>query len=160
MSNEKWNSGYVRCLGMMVSGDTMDVRDAHGVPVKDDTFLIFFNAFHEEMGFVLAGKQDVSWELLLNTEDESGFSKEKPTLASGENLVLCPRSMCVLRLLQGTQEDAYSVSWNQQQKHEPTAPPTPHHPQRTFRDATGKTKAPAPETEQHPKKERKRKHHD
>ena len=143
MTEENWNSGFALCLGMMVSGDTMDVRDVHGEAVKDDTFLLLFNAFHEPMTFVLAGKQDVSWQVVIDTEAESGFLEDGPTHSSNDELELCPRSMCVLRLVKGTQEEAYSVAWKQQQKAAPSAPPTPHHPQRTFRDATTVTKTTA-----------------
>ena len=32
MSAENWTSGAHRVLGVILSGDTMDVRDAHGEP--------------------------------------------------------------------------------------------------------------------------------
>ena len=70
--------------------------------------------------------------------------------------------MCVLRLVKGTQEEAYSVAYKQQQKAAPSAPPTPHHPQRTFRDATTVTKAPAEpakKAEEHHEKEPHRRKH-
>ena len=44
MNDEEWNSSFVRCLGMLLSGKTMDVRDEHGEPIVDDTFLMLFNA--------------------------------------------------------------------------------------------------------------------
>lgn len=136
MSAENWNSGVHRVLGVMFSGDTMDVRDRHGAPLKDDTFLLLFNAHHEEVTFTLAGKRDVSWELLLNTELESGFLDDPTTHTSGEELIVAERSMCVLRLVKGSQEDARNASWKHLQKAEPAEPPRPPAPPRTFRDAT------------------------
>ena len=159
MTEENWHSGFALCLGMMVSGDTMDVRGVHGETVKDDTFLLLFNAFHEPMTFVLAGKQDVSWQGVVNTEAEAGFLEEGPTYSSNDEVVLCPRSMWVLRLVKGTQEQAYSVAYKQQQKAAPSAPPTPHHPQRTLRDATTVTKEPAKKAEEHHEKEPHRRKH-
>jgi glycogen operon protein len=144
MSAENWDNGFALCLGMMVSGDTMDVRDAKGNAVKDDTFLILFNAYHERMNYVLPGKQDVSWELLANTEQEAGMLDKPETLASGDELDVCERSLCILRLVKGTQAEAYSVSWKRQQKAEPTAPPTPLNKPGTLRDATTVTKTTAP----------------
>ena len=38
------------------------------------------------------------------------------------------RSMCVLRLVKGSQEEARNISWRQQQKAEAVAPPTPPRP--------------------------------
>ena len=45
---------------MMLSGDTIDVRDYKGEPIRDDTFLILFNAHHEAVTFVLPGLEDVA----------------------------------------------------------------------------------------------------
>ena len=40
--------------------------------MRDDTFVLLFNAHHEPMKFALPGKQDVHWELLIDTRHESG----------------------------------------------------------------------------------------
>jgi glycogen operon protein len=91
MTDEDWTSAYVRCLGMLLSGDTMDVRDSRGEPIRDDTFLVLFNAHHEPVTFVLAGQEDVSWELLLDTEHEQGFLDQPTTHTAGEELELIER---------------------------------------------------------------------
>jgi glycogen operon protein len=41
---------------------------------------------------------------------------------------LMARSMCVVRLVKGTEEEARSISWKQQQEAEAVAPPTPPKP--------------------------------
>ncbi len=142
MTDDNWNAGFTLCLGMMLSGDTMDVRSEHGEPIHDDTYLVLFNAFHEPMTFVLAGKQDVNWERILDTELEAGFLDQPSTHSSGDDLELCPRSMSVLRLVKGSQEDARSVAWKQRQKAQPSPPPKPGAHDRTFRDATTVEKEP------------------
>jgi len=38
------------------------------------------------------------------------------------------RSMCVLRVVKGSEEDARSISWKHQQKAEAVAPPMPARP--------------------------------
>ena len=125
MTEEDWTSGFVRCLGMMLSGDTMDVRDEFGEPIKDDTFLLLFNAHHEPVNFALAGKEDVEWESYLDTRYESGFAPEATKYKAGDEIDLVERSMCVVRLHKGSQENARTVSWKHKQKAEPTAPPVP-----------------------------------
>jgi len=40
MSDDEWASPFVRCLGMLLSGDTMDVFNFQGEPIRDDTFLL------------------------------------------------------------------------------------------------------------------------
>jgi glycogen operon protein len=47
MSDAEWNSGYARSIGLLLSGQTMDVRDSRGELITDDTFVPFFNAHHE-----------------------------------------------------------------------------------------------------------------
>jgi isoamylase len=136
MTDENWSSGYALCIGMMLSGDTMDVRDAHGEPLRDDTFLVLFNAFHEPITFVLAGKENIHWELLLDTREESGFLDQPKTLPSGDDLELVGRSLCVLKLAKGSQEDARTASWKKSQKARPSAPPAPAAPSKhTLLDA-------------------------
>ena len=119
---EKWNSG-ARCVGMLLSGDTLDVRDTRGEPVRDDTYLVLFNAHHEPVKFALPGKQAVNWEVTLDTRLESGFPEQPEARPAGEELEVMERSMCVLRLVKGSQEEARSISWRQQQKAEAVAPP-------------------------------------
>ncbi len=128
MTDENWNSGYALCVGMMLSGDTMDVRDVRGEPMHDDTFLVLFNAFHEPITFVLVGKKDISWELFLDTRHEQSFLDQPTVLASGDDIELVGRSMCVLKLVKGSQEDARTASWKQTQKARPSAPPAPASP--------------------------------
>src|SRR5258708_32782957 len=39
MSDEEWSSPSVRCLGMLISGDAVDLVNEHSEPMRDDTFL-------------------------------------------------------------------------------------------------------------------------
>ena len=130
MTQEEWNSGVLRCLGMMLSGDTMDIRDAEGRPVRDDTFLMLFNAHHEPVKFELAGAEGVDWEVFLDTRYETGLPEAPIRLTSGDERELMERSMAILRLAKGTQEAARSVAWKRQQSAEPIAPPRPSRPSR------------------------------
>jgi len=129
MTQDDW-SGEKRCLGMLLSGDALDVRNAEGEPVRDDTFLLLFNAHHEKVPFALPGRQEVNWERILDTCDEAGFLA-KPTIHSAADEVeITERSLSVLRLVKGSQEDARSISWKQSQKAAATAPPAPAKPSR------------------------------
>ncbi len=125
MTDDDWNSSHVKCLGMMLGGDTADVRDYHGELIKDDTFLLLLNAYHAPVKYVLAGKKDVDWQMLIDTKLEEGFLEIATTHASGDEIELEQRSMCVLRLSRGSQEQARAASWNHRQRPTPTAPPMP-----------------------------------
>ena len=73
MEDEEWNTAFVRTLGVMLSGDTIDVRDFYSRPIQDDTFLMLLNAHHETVNFVLPGQEEVRWELIIDTCLEEGF---------------------------------------------------------------------------------------
>jgi glycogen operon protein len=74
MEDEEWNTAFVRTLGVMLSGDTIDVRDFYGRPIQDDTFLMLLNAHHETVNFVLPGQEEVRWELIIDTVSGGGLS--------------------------------------------------------------------------------------
>lgn len=48
-----WNAGWVRSLGMVLNGTTLNTCDQLGNPVIDDSFLLLLNAHHEEVNFKL-----------------------------------------------------------------------------------------------------------
>ena len=115
MSEEEWTSPFVRCLGMLLSGDTVDVLSFEGEPVRDETFLLLLNAHHEPIVFVLPGLEKLEWELLLDTAEEEGFLKKTKVFASGDDFELGDRSTCLLRLAGGAQAQARQESWKKRQ---------------------------------------------
>ena len=111
MNDDEWTTGFVRTLGMLLSGDTIDVCDERGEPIRDGTFLLLFNAFHEPLTFVLPGREEVKWELIMDTNDEAGFLESPKPCAAGDELQLMARSVCMLKLSGGEQEYARAESW-------------------------------------------------
>jgi isoamylase len=70
MTEEEWNAGWIRCLGMYLSGKTLDDVDRYGEPVRDDSFLLCLNPHHERIRFFLpVDVTTCSWELLIDTRD-------------------------------------------------------------------------------------------
>ncbi len=53
MTEDEWNAGWIRALGMRLSGETLDDVNGVGEPIKDDTFLILLNSHHEALQFCL-----------------------------------------------------------------------------------------------------------
>jgi isoamylase len=121
MSDEEWNSPFVRCLGILLSGDSTDVVDSDGQQIRDDTFLFLISGHHEQIAFLLPGLENLEWQLIFNTCDEDGFSKKAAKFASGDDFDLAERSACLLKLTGGTQERARQESW----KKRPVAIATP-----------------------------------
>ncbi len=111
MSEEEWASPFVRCLGMLLSGDTIDVLSFEGEPIRDETFLFLINAHYEPIPFLLPGQERLEWELILDTVDADGFLSKPKKFASGEDIDVEGRSTCLLRLISGAQAQAREESW-------------------------------------------------
>ncbi len=86
---------------MLLSGKAIDVRDERGEPIVDDTFLVLFNAHHGAQRFILPGRVDVRWGLLIDTAEDTGFVEPVRTYQAGQALKLVDRSLCLLRLVEG-----------------------------------------------------------
>jgi len=111
MSEEEWTSPFVRCLGMLLSGDTMDVLNFEGEPIRDDTFLLLINAHYEPIPFVLPGQEHIEWQLVLDTMDPNGFLMEPKKFASGDDVDIGGRAACLFQLVSGAQAQAREESW-------------------------------------------------
>ena len=115
MTDDEWNSPFVRCLGMLLSGDTIDVQTFEGEPIRDSTFLLLINAHHEPIPFVLPGQKDVVWQLLLDTASEKGFCKKPQDAVSGDELEIEGRATMLLKLTTGSTAQARHESWKKRQ---------------------------------------------
>jgi glycogen operon protein len=115
MTEEEWTSPFVRCLGMLLSGDATDVLNFEGQSVHDDTFLLLINAHYEPIAFVLPGQENLEWQLILETRDEAGFLAHPKKFASGDDVDLGGRACCLLQLVGGTQAQAREESWKKRQ---------------------------------------------
>jgi isoamylase len=116
MEDEEWNTAFVRTLGVMLSGDTIDVRDFYGRPIQDDTFLMVLNAHHETVNFVLPGQEEVRWELIIDTCLEEGFLETPKIFSSSEEYEMGDRSFSLLRLRVGEQSHARAASWKKRKQ--------------------------------------------
>jgi isoamylase len=115
MSEEEWSSPFVRCLGMLLSGDTADIFGPNGEAVRDDTFLLLINAHYDAVSFMLPGEEHIEWELILDTRNEEGFLKQPGKLSSGEDVDLAGRAICLLKLSGGLQARARQESWKKRE---------------------------------------------
>ncbi len=94
MTEEEWNTSFVRVLGMLLNGQVMDEYNEKGERLKDDVMLLLFNGYWDRQPFKLPGKVgEPEWEVLVDTfdQDASRFA------ACGEILDLKPRSLVLLR---------------------------------------------------------------
>lgn len=71
MGPENWSDGGVRCLAMLISGKGITEHGRRGEVLRDDDFLLLFNAHHDEIAFTLPPAADSGWQLLLDTATET-----------------------------------------------------------------------------------------
>lgn len=93
MTDDNWNVGYARCLGVRLAGDIIGDVDDHGEPIIGDTLLLLLNAHHEQIEFILPLTHgDTTWDPLFDTaKTDVGES-----LAPAQKYVLDGRSIAVL----------------------------------------------------------------
>jgi len=89
---------FRRCLGMMLSGDTIDVLNFQGEPIRDDTFLILINAITKRFRFFSPARNTLNGNCSSNTAIESGFLAEPKSFASGDEMAVVDRGACLLKL--------------------------------------------------------------
>lgn len=111
MTDQDWTNGFAKCLGMLVSGATIDIRDFKGESIHDDTFLLLFNAHYESLTFILPGREEIRWELVLDTSKERSFVKTQKVTPAGEEVELVDRSICLMKLSEGQESFAREDSW-------------------------------------------------
>jgi glycogen operon protein len=96
MTDEAWNNGLVRTLGMLLNGSEMDEYDEKGAPIVDDVLLLLINGYWGDLPFTLPGQQDeLPWEILIDTDDPA--ATPRTGYIGGDVINLDARSLMLLR---------------------------------------------------------------
>ena len=99
MTDEDWNAGYVRSLGVRLAGDAIEETDQQGRAITDDTLLLLLNAHHEALSFTLpAHKRGVRWQPLLDTSFDQDTAHPVTMLKGGDSYEVPARTVVLLRL--------------------------------------------------------------
>jgi isoamylase len=97
MTDEEWNSGFVKAFGMCLAGEALEEWDEQGRQVADDTFLLLLNADGASMLFTLPQYCETDeWEVVLDTNRPEVAEGEEAVDAS-EEFLLEGRTMVVFR---------------------------------------------------------------
>ncbi len=98
MAAEEWDAGWVRCLGLLLSGKTLDQVNRLGQPLNDDTYLLLLNPHHEPIKFYMPQAEDIAaWELIVDTRTPQIPENERVDL--GQPYELIPYSAALMRAL-------------------------------------------------------------
>ncbi|NOT61785.1 MAG: glycogen debranching protein GlgX [Acidobacteria bacterium] len=99
MTEDDWNNGLTRSVGLRLAGDAITEVDAHGNAITDDTLLMLLNAHHESVPWTLpVNPNGAAWELLFDTFDENDADKAATAaMPGGASYQLEARSLAVFR---------------------------------------------------------------
>jgi isoamylase len=97
MSDEDWQHGSAKSIGVFLNGAAMESLDERGEPITDDSFCILFNAHHEPLAFRLPDRLHwgESWRKVLDT-DKPFPEKEEEIHAAGSEVPVAGRAVVVL----------------------------------------------------------------
>jgi len=72
MREADWHNG-ARSLAVFLNGDAISEPGPRGERIRDDSFLLLFNAHHEPVTFTLPGSEyGPGWEAVIDTAEETG----------------------------------------------------------------------------------------
>lgn len=95
MTKTDWDRDDGHILGMFLNGEEIQATDRQGRRIVDDSFVLLFNAHHEDIEFTLPpGRFGATWTCELRTDQPD--CDDTPHQA-GETLTVTSRSILLLR---------------------------------------------------------------
>jgi len=93
MTRRDWDNAETRAIGVFLNGDELNTETRFGEEVRDDSFLLLFNAFFEDISFRLPARRlGLHWQIELATG-----RVEADRLRPGAEVLVEARSLVVLR---------------------------------------------------------------
>jgi glycogen operon protein len=97
MSNEDWETGFAKSLGVFLYGEGIKARSPQGERIVDDTFHVLFNAHQEDVSFKMPhDKWGQKWYKVLDTADVVAEEKEE-LVGAGQEVAIDARSVMILK---------------------------------------------------------------
>ena len=101
MTEEDWQKGFAKSLGVFLNGDGIPSLDERGGRIADDSFYVLFNAHHEPAAFRLPARPEWGqrWRTVLATAEPApgGPGEGGRCFSAGEEVEVVARSLIVLR---------------------------------------------------------------
>ena len=110
MSEEDWEATFGKAITVYLNGDGIHDRDPRGEWVRDDSFVLFFNAHYEDIDFTVPGKEyGAQWQIVVNTDTGEvdkhtsvgfGIETDPDTIgdvAAADKVTVTARSLLVLQ---------------------------------------------------------------
>jgi glycogen operon protein len=97
MTEQDWEVEICYCLTVFLNGEGIPDADAHGRPVIDNSFLLCFNAYYENIDMRLPGKgYGQEWTVVLDTATSQKPGTRGVTIAGNTTITVTGRSLVVL----------------------------------------------------------------
>jgi glycogen operon protein len=98
MTEEDWQSGFAKSLGVFLNGKGSLPPTPQGEPLVDDSFYVLFNAHHEPVTFRLPDcPWGERWEKVIDTAELLPEKRDREEYRAGEELSVQARGLVVLR---------------------------------------------------------------
>jgi glycogen operon protein len=93
MTRRDWDNTESRAIGVFLNGDELRDETTHGEEIRDDSFLLLFNAHYEDISFRLPARRfGTRWAIELSTG-----SCHAERLVPGSEVGVQSRSVAILR---------------------------------------------------------------
>ena len=103
MSDQDWQVGFARTVGVFLNGKAIPTPDSRGEPITDDSFYLLFNAHGEALPFTLPTcPWGDLWEKVLDTNEPIPDLREHHEWKAGEKVTVEGYSLMVLRRVDGS----------------------------------------------------------
>jgi glycogen operon protein len=102
MSEEDWQAGFAKSLGVFLNGRAIPTKNERGEPVVDESFYVMFNAHHEPLDFTLPeARWGERWGVVLDTKEDDAHGMREEDIGrsyqAGESFAVQPWSLVLLR---------------------------------------------------------------
>ncbi|GAA3133796.1 hypothetical protein GCM10020001_065360 [Nonomuraea salmonea] len=95
MTDGDWNVGYAKSLAVFLNGDAITEPDRRGRPIRDDSFLLLFNAHHDTITFTIPKDYGEMWHTEIDTA--MPIRLDARMVKAGDAIEVPGRSVRVLR---------------------------------------------------------------
>ncbi|MBE0479797.1 MAG: glycogen debranching protein GlgX [Dehalococcoidia bacterium] len=95
MTDQEWESSWVRALGMLLAGNALNDVDIEGSRISDDTLLLILNSHHEDVSFTLPLGSGLSWRTVIDTTQGMAVENEE-IIAGGKEIEIPARSLLLM----------------------------------------------------------------
>ncbi|MFT7834987.1 glycogen debranching protein GlgX [Saccharothrix sp. BKS2] len=100
MQEQNWDDGFGKCIVVFLNGEGIPDLDQRGMRVLDDSFLLAFNAHHEDIEVTLPEPDyGPQWTVVVDTATGTVVAPElgEDPIPAGGKLTLASRSLVVLQ---------------------------------------------------------------